>query len=126
MMGRRIANLSFVLLAVGAMCPAGYAYGASLVKVPEARVRGYLAELTVVSVYCRGLKLRHNMVDLVWDILELKTARDPNDADQVELMTSDLNRLEARFKENPEIECERAYRQYGPSGSAIRDLIYRN
>lgn len=117
-MRRHWVAIGIILLIVG------NANATSLVKLPAERIRGYLAELFVAGLYCREFNLRHNMIDLVWDILELKTGIDVNSESQVELTSALVKQWEARFKADRDASCGDAYRRYGPNGPALQDAIY--
>lgn len=117
------SRLSLAALATLLMLNA--ASGTSLVKVPEERIRGHLAELGVAAFYCKDFNLRHNLLDLVWDILELKTGKDPDEEGEKELYLTLVDQWEAKFKSDAAGSCNQAYLRYGPDGSALRDAIYR-
>lgn len=118
-------KLRLPLLTLAAVLTMSAAGATSLVKVPEDRVRNYLAELSAVGFYCKDFNLRHNMLDLVWDVLELKTGKDPNDEGQIELLAPHLETWDAHFKSDVRYACEQAYVRFGPNGSSLRDAIYR-
>lgn len=118
-------KLRLTAAALAAVLMAGSASATSLVKVPEDRIRGYLAELFVVGFYCKDFNLRHNMLDLVWDVLELKTGKDPEEESEKELYASLVDEQAAKFKSDVVGSCNQVYSRYGPDGSAIRDVIYR-
>lgn len=118
-------KLRLPLLTLAAVLMTSAAGATSLAKVPEDRIRDYLAELSVVGFYCKDFNLRHNMLDLVWDVLELKAGKDPNDDSQIAHLAPYLEAWEAQFKSNVQRACEQAYVRFGPDGSSIRDAIYR-
>ena len=95
-----------------------------MVKVSEDRIRSYLAELLVVSFYCTDFNVRHNMLDLVWDVLELKTDKDPEEESEKALYSVLVGEWEAKFKKDVAGSCKQAYMRFGPDGSAVRDVLY--
>lgn len=116
-------RLTVAALATALMLNAASA--TSLVKVSEDRIRSHLAELGVTGFHCKDFNLRHNMLDLVWDILELKTGKDPDEESEKELYLTLVDQWEAKFKSDAAGSCNQAYLRYGPDGSALRDAIYR-
>lgn len=115
----------WALLLIVAVALVGNAANAtSLIKVPEDRIRAHLAELSVIGFRCNKFNLRHNAIDLVWDILELKTGADPNSDSEVEKSADHIEKIDAAFKTDLETSCNEAYKRYGPDGSVIRDIIY--
>lgn len=96
----------------------------SLMNVPENKIRDHLAELFVAGFYCKDFNLRHNLLDLVWDVLELKTGRDPEDEREKSLYVARVDVWDAKFKADVSRSCADVYTRFGPDGSAIRDAIY--
>lgn len=118
-------KLRFTLAALATALMLSTASATSLARVPEDRIRSHLAELGVTGFYCKDFNLRHNMLDLVWDLLELKTGKDPDEESEKELYSALVDQWEAKFKSDAAGSCNQAYLRYGPDGYALRDAMYR-
>lgn len=97
----------------------------SLMKVREDHIRDHLAQLFVSGFFCEEFNYRHNMLDLVWDVLELKTGTDPEDDSEKSLYVARVAVWEAKFKADARRSCADVYDRFGPDGRTIRDVVYR-
>jgi len=118
-------KLRFSVLALVTLLATNTASATSLLNVSEEEIRDRLAESFVASLYCKEFTLRHNVLDLVWDVLELKTGSDPEDDTEKSLYVARVDEWGAKFKADVRRSCADAYARFGPDGSAIRDALYR-
>ncbi len=86
-----------------------------------------MANIFWASYYCSnlGYNIRHNVGDLVWDIIELKTGIDPDTENEKEVFFSVLKEIEVKWNGKEEKGCEAMYEAYGEGAHRIPDVIYK-
>lgn len=96
----------------------------SLVDRDPDEISDSLAKLTVAAFYCAGnFHIQHNVVDLVWDILQLKTGVDPDSNTGKRLRADRANAIEAVARNAVRSFCDRVLVDYGPQGKSIAGLV---
>lgn len=100
------------------------AQATSIVDRAADRIAENLAELTATGFYCQDrLTINYNMVDLIWDIVELKSGLDPDSEAFRNEQTPRLNEAGARAEEDAAGFCTEMIAAYGPDGNDIAGVV---
>ncbi|WP_421983385.1 hypothetical protein [Roseibium sp.] len=103
---------------------AGQASATSIVKFEEDQILSALARVTLSSEYCKAEVVpQFNTMDLVWDVVELKTGVDPNESPVREKYFSIMDEWDAKAQGDRSAFCSDIYKDYGPYGQDIADLV---
>jgi hypothetical protein len=94
-----------------------------MIHDPE-RTRDSLARITSAAAYCKDHGIvAHDAVDLVRDILALRTGEDPNSESEAEKYYAAMGAREKEALEDPNEFCAKIISDFCESGSEIRDLF---
>lgn len=109
---------------LGTTLMAAPASATSLIDRDPDEIATSLTRIFVASFHCSSqVQVQHNVVDLVWDIHQLKTGVDPDSEEGKEAIVPLVNEADETATADRAAFCDDIVASYGPQGSSIAGLV---